>query len=134
MGTVASRFLMGVAILSIVILASVHSAEGRMKREVLSSADTAAPTDTVRVNFKTLQKPGIITVRFKPDSSAKISLMKYRVEGSVLQSKITGIVIDSGASMMLMKITPVGSYPPFTGPLPVPGIADQPVQVVIMSN
>jgi len=134
MGTVAGRFLLGIAILGIVILASTNGAEGRLNTDVTLSADTAAPGDTVLVHFKTLQKPGMVKVMFKPDSGVKYSLMKYRLEGTVLQSKITGIVIDSGASMMLMKITPYGSYPPFTGPLPVPGIADQPVQVVIMSN
>lgn len=120
---------MGVAIVGIVILASMHQAVPTTGQDAVPKTDT-----TTMVNVKTVQKPGFVTVKVKPDSSMKISLMKYRIEGTVMSTKITGIVIDSGATMMMMKVTPYGTFPPFQGQLPAPGIADQPIQVVIMSN
>ncbi|MBS1560222.1 MAG: hypothetical protein JSS89_01320 [Bacteroidetes bacterium] len=129
MKTFIGRLGMGVAIVGIVILASMHQAVPTTGQEAVPKADT-----TPTVSVKTLQKPGFVTVKVNADSSTKISLMKYRIEGTVLSTKITGIVIDSGATMMMMKVTPYGTFPPFQGSLPAPGIADQPIQVVIMSN
>lgn len=129
MRTVAGRIGIGIAIICIVLLASLHQAVPTTGQDAVPTSDT-----TTTVHFKSVQKPGFVKVQFRPDSVLKISLMKYRIEGTVFSPKITGIVIDSGTSMMLMKVTPYGSFPPFQGPLPSPGIADQPVQVVIMSN
>ncbi|CAN5422957.1 hypothetical protein BH10BAC6_BH10BAC6_06670 [soil metagenome] len=129
MRTFTSRLGIGITIACLVIVASIQHAVPTTGQDAVPHADT-----TKIVKFKTVQKPGFIVVQFKPDSVLKISLMKYRIEGTVFSPKITGIVIDSGASMMLMKVTPFGTFPPFQGPIPAPGIADQPVQVVIMSN
>jgi hypothetical protein len=124
----AGRIGIGIVIFCIVVVASLHQAIPT------TGQDATRTIDTTVVSFKTVQKPGFVTVQVKPDSQMKISLMKYRIEGTVFSPKITGIVIDSGATMMMMKVTPYGTFPPFQGPLPAPGIADQPIQVVIMSN
>jgi len=129
MSTFMSRLGIGITIACIVIVTSLQHAVPTTGQDAVPRSDT-----TMVVAFKTVQKRGFVKVQFRPDSVLKISLMRYRIEGTVFSPKITGIVIDSGASMMLMKVTPYGSFPPFQGPLPSPGIADQPVQVVIMSN
>lgn len=117
--------------LVIVIFAvCTQGVEGRRANDPVVVADTA--TGTTKIG--TAQQTGTITVSITKDSTTKLSLMKYKVEGTVPTVDLNGSRLDSASTIVVMKITAYGSNPPFRGPIPTMGIADQPVQVTIIND